>query len=819
MSESAALTKAQAGAADYSADSIKALKGLEAVRMRPGMYIGDVGDGSGLHHMIYEVVDNGIDEALGGFCDTVTLTLNANGSATVTDNGRGIPVDMHKEENRPAIEVIMTDLHAGGKFDQNSYKVSGGLHGVGVSVVNALSTRLEVTVYRNGQEYFIAFEHGDVAEPLRTVGPADPLNRTGTSVTFWPSPATFDFVVFDKDVLIRRMRELAFLNSNVKVIFHDARVEGSDPIPFLFEGGIRAMVEYSDRNEKVINNKPIVIRGVRKGNRNGVEVEVNIDIAMQWNTGYRDKILAFTNNIPQRDGGNHVAGFRAALTRTMSQFAESNLTGKSKISITADDIKDGLTAVISVKVPDPKFSSQTKDKLVSQEVQGPVTQLVNEVLQVWLDENPAEGKKIVQKMAEAALAREAARLARETVRSKSKLDIASLPDKLADCQSRKPHETEVFIVEGDSAGGSAKTGRDRKFQAILPLRGKVLNVERARMDKMLQSEQIGTLIMALGTGILEEFTVEKLRYHKVIIMTDADVDGNHIRTLLLTFFFRHMPELITRGHIYIAQPPLYKVTRGKKKEYLLDQGALDQYIMNSGLDGTFLTLADGRIIEGEALIKAALTAREAGRYIAPLIDEVGSVDVVTAMAICGFFHPAGFETEENKANLLEWLLEFLTGRTQKTLWSGQATAEGLEITWRHRGVINQCFVPNNIVKKQDAISLTKMADQLGEIYGAGSEYTTKNGEKSMVIKPDDLFNLADATGRKGIAIQRYKGLGEMNSSELKETTLLPANRSLLQVKMRDAEVADELFSILMGDEVSERKQFIIENSKLAEIDL
>lgn len=819
MSESAALTKAQAGAADYSADSIKALKGLEAVRMRPGMYIGDVGDGSGLHHMVYEVVDNGIDEALGGFANKVTLTLNADGSATVTDNGRGIPVDMHKEENRPAIEVIMTDLHAGGKFDQNSYKVSGGLHGVGVSVVNALSTRLEVTVYRNGQEYFIAFEHGDVAEPLRTVGPADPINRTGTSVTFWPSPTTFDFVVFDKDVLLRRMRELAFLNSGVTIEFLDARVEGAEPTVFLFEGGIRAMVEYSDRNEKVINAKPIVIRGVRKGSRNGVEVEVTIDIAMQWNTGYRDKILAFTNNIPQRDGGNHVAGFRAALTRTMSQFAEANLTGKQKISITADDIKDGLTAVISVKVPDPKFSSQTKDKLVSQEVQGPVTQLVNEVLQVWLDENPAEGKKIVQKMAEAALAREAARLARETVRSKSKLDIASLPDKLADCQSRKPHETEVFIVEGDSAGGSAKTGRDRKFQAILPLRGKVLNVERARMDKILQSEQIGTLIMALGTGIMEEFNADKLRYHKVVIMTDADVDGNHIRTLLLTFFYRHMPELITRGHIYIAQPPLFKVTRGKKKEYLLDQAALDQYIMNSGLEGTSLTLEDERVIEGEALIKTALSAREAERYIAPLVDEIGSVDVVTAMAICGFFQPAGFETEENKANLLEWLLEFLAGRTEKTRWSGQVTDDGLEITWRHRGVVNQCFVPNNIVKKQDAIALTKMADRLGEIYGNGSEFTAKNGEKSMILTPSALFDVADAAGRKGITIQRYKGLGEMNSSELKETTLLPANRSLLQVKMRDAEMADELFSVLMGDEVSERKQFIIDNSKLAEIDL
>jgi DNA gyrase subunit B len=819
MSESAALTKAQAGAADYSADSIKALKGLEAVRMRPGMYIGDVGDGSGLHHMIYEVVDNGIDEALGGYANKVTLTLNTDGSATVTDNGRGIPVDMHKEENRPAIEVIMTDLHAGGKFDQNSYKVSGGLHGVGVSVVNALSTRLEVTVYRNGEEYFIAFEHGDVVEPLRTVGPAVPANRTGTSVTFWPSPATFDFVVFDKDVLLRRMRELAFLNSGVTVEFLDARVEGAEPTVFLFEGGIRAMVEYSDRNEKVINAKPIVIRGVRKGTRNGVEVEVSIDIAMQWNTGYRDKILAFTNNIPQRDGGNHVAGFRAALTRTMSQFAEANLTGKSKISITADDIKDGLTAVISVKVPDPKFSSQTKDKLVSQEVQGPVTQLVNEVLQVWLDENPAEGKKIVQKMAEAALAREAARLARETVRSKSKLDIASLPDKLADCQSRKPHETEVFIVEGDSAGGSAKTGRDRKFQAILPLRGKVLNVERARMDKILQSEQIGTLIMALGTGIMEEFNIDKLRYHKVIIMTDADVDGNHIRTLLLTFFFRHMPELIARGHIYIAQPPLFKVTRGKKKEYLLDQASLDQYIMNSGLDGTSLALADGRILEGEALIKTALAAREAERYIAPLVDEIGSVDVVTAMAICGFFHPAGFESEDNKASLLEWLLEFLTGRTVKTRWSGQVTDDGLEITWRHRGVINQCFVPNNVVKKQDAIALTKLAEGLGEIYGNGSEFSAKNGEKSMIYTPGTLFDVADNAGRKGIAIQRYKGLGEMNASELKETTLLRENRSLLQVKMRDAEVANELFSVLMGDEVSERKQFIIENSKLAEIDL
>ncbi len=807
-------------AADYDASSIKVLEGLEAVRKRPGMYIGNVSDGSGLHHMIYEVIDNGIDEALGGFADLVTLTINEDGSATVTDNGRGIPVDMHKEQNKPAIEVIMTILHAGGKFDQNSYKVSGGLHGVGVSVVNALSNRLEVTVRRDGSEHFIAFAHGDTIEPLRTIGTYE--GRSGTKVTFWPSEKTFASIEFDADTLMRRMRELAFLNSGVRIVFQDLRSgKNNDPVTYYYEGGIAEMVRYIDRNEDVINSRPIICRGIGTGKQGeGKTVDVGIDIAFQWNGGYHEKLSAFTNNIPQKDGGTHVQGFRASLTRVLTAFAEKNATAKNKHAISAEDIREGMTAVISVKVPDPNFSSQTKEKLVSNEVMGAVQVLMNEVLPVWLDENPAEAKKILAKLAQAAAVRVATRAARDKARKSEKLEISSIPDKLADCQSKNPAEAEVFIVEGDSAGGSAKQGRDRRIQAILPLRGKVLNVERAPMDKILSSEQIGTLITALGTGIGDEyFDADKARYHKIIIMTDADVDGNHIRTLLLTFFFRKMTALIDRGYIYVAQPPLFKITKGKNKIYLLNERERDLYITSSGMSGASLALSDGSVVDGDALVDMVLAARDSAAKITSLAEEIGSEDVANAMAVAGFFAAEAFATKENRAALVEYLCELLTSRTDRTIWSGEATDHGIDLTWRHRGVISSCSVPSSIVKKSDAIALTKQADTLGSIYGAGATLTLK-GNATKVISPRVLFTAADDAGKKGITmIQRYKGLGEMSWDELKETTLDPENRSLRQVRMRDINEAGDLFSVLMGKDVGERRQYIIDHSKLAEVDL
>lgn len=806
-------------AAEYDADSITVLEGLEAVRKRPGMYIGDTSDGSGLHHMIYEVIDNGIDEALGGYCDLVTLTINEDGSATITDNGRGIPVDMHKKQNKPAIEVIMTILHAGGKFDQNSYKVSGGLHGVGVSVVNALSSRLEVTVRRDGHEHFIAFAHGDVVEPLRTIGTYE--GRSGTKVTFWPSEQTFAFVDFNAETLMRRMRELAFLNSGVKIVFQDLREgKNNDPVAYFYEGGIAEMVRYIDRNEDVINSRPIICRGVRLGKQNESTVDIGIDIAFQWNGGYQEKLSAFTNNIPQKDGGTHVQGFRTSLTRVLTAFAEKNATAKNKHPITADDIREGMTAVVSVKVPDPKFSSQTKEKLVSSEVAGAVQVLVNEVLPVWLDENPAEAKKILAKITQAAAVRVAMRAARERERKADKLEISSIPDKLADCQTKNPAEAEVFIVEGDSAGGSAKQGRNRYNQAILPLRGKVLNVERAPMDKVVQSEQIGTLITALGTGYGDDdFDPDKVRYHKIIIMTDADVDGNHIRTLLLTFFFRKMLRLIDLGYIYVAQPPLYKITKGKNKIYLLNEKERDLYITSSGINGATLTLADGTVKEGEELVEMVLAARDSASKITALAEDIGSEDVAAAMAVAGFFGPEAFASKSNRAALVEYLCELLTSRTERTLWSGEATDEGIDLTWRHRGVVSSCSVPSTIVKKQDAIALTKQAEILGSVFGAGATLANK-GNEIKIMSPRGLFDAADEAGRKGITmIQRYKGLGEMSWDELKETTLDPENRSLRQVRLRDINEAGDIFSVLMGKDVGERRQYIIDHSKLAEVDL
>jgi len=802
---------------DYGADQIKVLKGLDAVRKRPGMYIGDTSDGSGLHHMIWEVVDNGIDEALAGHCDTVSVALNADGSVTVTDNGRGIPVEMHPTEKRPTVEVVMTELHAGGKFDQNSYKVSGGLHGVGVSVVNALSTRLEVIVWRDGKEHFIAFEHGRVAEELRVV--AEGKRKTGTQVTFTPSPETFDSIEFDAERIERRLRELAFLNSGVKIVFHDRRTPGKDPVELFYEGGVSAFVSHLDRSRNALISRPIVCQGERKVDQGGREIVIAVDVALQWNDGYTENVLGFTNNIPQKDGGTHIQGFRAALTRAVQAYADANLSSKKKTPLDPADIREGLTAVVSVKVPDPKFSSQTKEKLVSSEVSGPVQTVVSDVLSTWFDENPSDAKKIIEKAAQAAAAREAARKAREMTRRKSALDIASLPGKLADCQVRDPKEAEIFIVEGDSAGGTAKSGRDKRTQAVLPLRGKVLNVERARIDRILKSEQIGTLITALGCGIgSEHFDPEKVRYHKIIIMTDADVDGEHIRTLLLTLFYRYMRDLIENGYVYIAQPPLFSVAKKNQVTYLLDKDELDKHLLSSGLEGVKLQTKDG-IVEGEDLVKLVLAAAEEAEMIAAIENDVPHPDVANAVSVGGFLlDPETYAWEEHRNEAGFWLAKMLEMSTDRTKWSGRSMGDGVEISWTQRGVTSSLVIPASLTGTVAATNLFRRRDKLGSIYGAGSVLFDASGKQFKIFGPAQLYQKAMELGRAGIKVTRYKGLGEMNAEQLWETTLNPETRTLLQVRVDDAARADELFSTLMGDDVPDRKAFVVSRSEMAEID-
>jgi DNA gyrase subunit B len=797
---------------EYSAKSIKVLRGLDAVRKRPGMYIGDTDDGSGLHHMVYEVVDNSIDEALAGFCDTVSVTLNPDGSCTVTDNGRGIPVDIHKEEKVSAAQVIMTQLHAGGKFDQNSYKVSGGLHGVGVSVVNALSAHLDLRIWRGGNEYYMRFKDGDPEAPLKVVGKALTVDRqgktapkTGTEITFWPSPQTFTKTEFDFATLEHRLRELAFLNSGVTLELTDARGVEPKTVRMHYEGGLEAFAKYLDRSKQTLH--PTVTMAATK---DGTTVEV----AMEWTDSYHETMLCFTNNIPQRDGGTHLAGFRAALTRTINNYAdESGLTkGKDKIPLTGEDMREGLTCILSVKVPDPKFSSQTKDKLVSSEVRPVVDAIVADKLQEWFEKHPSDAKRIVGKVVEAAAAREAARKARELTRRKGALDIASLPGKLADCQERDPAQSELFIVEGDSAGGSAKQGRDRRFQAILPLKGKILNVERARFDKMLSSAEIGTLIAALGTGIgSEEFDAEKTRYHRIVIMTDADVDGSHIRTLLLTFFFRQMRGLIEKGFLYIAQPPLFQVKRGQGKSvYLKDEAALEEYRIVAGIRDAKFRQHDGVERAGNDLKDLVERARQVRTLLLPLWRKVGSLEVVEQSAIAGVLDPTLLDKLAEGAEAARYLasrLDLLAAPDARG-WRGELVPrESLVLTRKRHGVTERRVFDAALLKSAEARRLDERTAELQQIYGKPGKLIAKDKE-TAVNGPTALVEAVVALGPKQGDIQRYKGLGEMNPEQLWETTLDPSARSLLQVRVTHEDSALEIFSTLMGDIVEPRREFI-----------
>ncbi|MBS7542118.1 DNA topoisomerase (ATP-hydrolyzing) subunit B [Ancylobacter oerskovii] len=797
---------------EYGAQSIQVLKGLDAVRKRPGMYIGDTDDGSGLHHMVYEVVDNAIDEALAGYATEVTVTLNADGSVTVTDNGRGIPTDIHPEEGVSAAQVIMTQLHAGGKFNQNSYKVSGGLHGVGVSVVNALSTLLDLTIWRNGYEYTMRFRHGDAEEDLKQVGPA-PEGRRGTRVTFLPSPETFTRIEFDYATLEHRLRELAFLNSGVKIILTDARHAEIKREEMMYEGGVEAFVQYLDRSKQALLPKPVVIRAEKDG--------ITVECALSWNDSYHENVLCFTNNIPQRDRGTHFTGFAAALTRQIIGYSErSGIAKKEKVDPTGEDCREGLTAVLSVKVPDPKFSSQTKDKLVSSEVRPVVETLVNDALNNWLEENPAEAKSVVGKVVEAAAAREAARKARELTRRKNPLDVASLPGKLADCQERDPAKSELFIVEGDSAGGSAKMGRNRAFQAILPLRGKILNVERARFDKMLSSDQVGTLITALGTGIgRDDFNVEKLRYHKIIIMTDADVDGSHIRTLLLTFFFRQMPELLERGHIYIAQPPLYKVTRGKSEQYLKDERSLEDYLISQGLEEASLVMANGEVRAGADLLSVVESARAFRATLQGLHPRYNRA-VVEQAALADALAPGLLSDEVRAAKVAAEVAQRLDNIAEdiERGWSGEADPSGFHFQRTVRGVKEVVHLDATFVGSAEARRLDQLVRNLHEVHMQAATLRRRSTE-TVVHGPMDLFDAITDAGRKGVSLQRYKGLGEMNAEQLWETTLDVNARSLLQVKVKEVADADDLFNRLMGDVVEPRREFIQDNALRASVDV
>ncbi len=792
---------------DYGADSIKMLKGLDAVRKRPGMYIGDTDDGSGLHHMVYEVVDNGIDEILAGHATMCTVTLNADGSVTVRDNGRGIPTGIkHDDDNDPkrsAAEIVFTELHAGGKFDQNSYKVSGGLHGVGVSVVNALSSWLRARVWRDGREHVIEFRDGNTVAPLKAVGPAE--GNRGTEVSFIPSPNTFTNIEFDYTTLEHRLRELAFLNSGAAITLSDERHADIKTETMSYDGGVAAFVRWLDRSKSPLIGEPIMLRSQRD--------QITVEVALWWNDSYREHVLCFTNNIPQRDGGTHLQGFRSALTRIVNKYAnDTGIAKKEKVELTGDDSREGLTCVLSVKVPDPKFSSQTKDKLVSSEVRPVVESIVGDQLNAWFEEHPKEAKIVVGKIVEAALAREAARKARDLTRRKGALDSLRLPGGLAECQDRDPVNTEMFIVEGDSAGGSAKQGRKREFQAVLPIRGKILNTERARVDKMLSSEQVTNIIAALGTGIRDDFDLTKLRYHKIIIMTDADVDGAHIRTLLLTFFYRQMPQLVEKGHLYIAQPPLYRVSKGRSSTYLKDQRALEDYLIDTGLDGATLQLGSGETRAGRDLRDVV----EQARGIARVIDELHSRYaryVVEQAAIAGAFDPKLHASAESANRVADEVANHLDAVAEETErgWSGRFGNDGFSFQREVRGVAEVQHLDRLLLASLEARRLSERHAHLAEVYGTPGVLKRKNDE-TIVRGPRSLLDAVYETGRKGLDLQRYKGLGEMNPDQLWETTLDRDVRTLLQVKVGDSEEADEIFSKLMGDVVEPRREFIQTNA-------
>ncbi|RRQ51602.1 DNA topoisomerase (ATP-hydrolyzing) subunit B [Sphingorhabdus wooponensis] len=826
---------------EYGADSIKVLKGLDAVRKRPGMYIGDTDDGSGLHHMVFEVSDNAIDEALAGHCDLVLIELNSDGSVSVEDNGRGIPTGMHKEEGVSAAEVIMTQLHAGGKFentsDDNAYKVSGGLHGVGVSVVNALSEFLELTIWREGKEHWMRFEHGDAVGPLVVRGDAPIVEgkpKKGTRVTFMASTDTFKNVLeFDFDKLEHRYRELAFLNSGVRILLRDNRHSDVKEHDLYYEGGIGAFVKYLDRNKAALLADPITITSNRDG--------IGIDVALEWNDSYYENVLCFTNNIPQRDGGTHLAAFRSALTRTLNNYAEkSGVLKKEKVTLTGDDMREGLTAIVSVKLPDPKFSSQTKDKLVSSEVRQPLESLMADRMSEWLEENPGHARTVIQKVIDAAAAREAARKAREASR-KSVMSVASLPGKLADCQEKDPAKSELFLVEGDSAGGSAKQGRDRHYQAILPLKGKILNVERARFDRMLSSKEVGTLIQAMGTGIgREDFNIEKLRYHKIVIMTDADVDGSHIRTLLLTFFYRQMPEIIENGHLFIAQPPLYKVAKGRSEIYVKDDKALDDHLAELGLSGVVLEGAGGQRAGADlgALVDHARRMRSLMAFVPRRYDPT----IVEAMALTGALDPDATDRNAAVAKAAAWM----AAQDVEGKWSGRVSEDGgyhFERLWRgvtDHHIIEAAFLmsaearklhklaseetasyetPARLVKvsaaSAEAVDEVESDEETGDAVGDQAKRATTAvsvGNKGAITRPSELLEAILIAGRKGLSISRYKGLGEMNAEQLWETTLDPDHRSLLRVEIDQADLADDIFTKLMGEVVEPRRDFIVENA-------
>ncbi|WP_043459123.1 DNA topoisomerase (ATP-hydrolyzing) subunit B [Gluconacetobacter diazotrophicus] len=799
---------------DYDAASISVLKGLDAVRKRPGMYIGDTDDGSGLHHMAFEIIDNAVDEAQAGFATSCIVTLNGDGSVTVRDNGRGIPTDMHAEEGVSAAEVVLTKLHAGGKFNQNSYKVSGGLHGVGAAVVNALSEWMEVRIWRNGQEHMIRFRHGERDAPLTVVGPSD--EPRGTQVTFKPSIGTFTRVEFEFAILERRMRELAFLNSGLQIVLRDERHTPTREENFHFQGGLAAFVEWLDRGKSSIVDPPIT--GSLQNEDNGIKVE----FALTWNDSFHETMLCFTNNIPQRDGGSHLAGFRQALTRVVGKYAESNASKKDSQSLVGEDMREGMTAVLSVKVPDPKFSSQTKDKLVSSEVQPVVHAAASDMIAHWFETHPKEARAIVAKVMDAAAAREAARRARELTRRKGVLDVSSLPGKLADCQERDPARSELFIVEGDSAGGTAKQGRDRRFQAILPLKGKILNVERARFDRMLGSAEVGTLITALGTGIgrgdVDQggFSIDKLRYHRVVIMTDADVDGSHIRTLLLTFFFRQMPELIERGHLYIAQPPLYRAKRGNDERYLKDDAALEQYLLDKALANASLRYGDGRVVAGADLAADMAFLRDVTRALQRLTLRA-PLWILEQAAIAGALN-ADTATVQTRVAALQAQLDEVSLPNERG-WKVVASADGLEMARSVRGVGEVYRLDPATLRSAEVRWLAERAERLATDF-AGKVELTLDTTTRAADGPASLYERILAQGRRGLSINRFKGLGEMNDAQLWETTLDPAMRTLLQVKVGDVENAAQVFSTLMGDVVEPRRDFIVGNAlKVANLDV